>query len=838
MDINYEDLRISRFRKFEEDIKPLLFLNETDVFYTEAYGKSATESYVDYIIVLYLFLLRAQNISTTNCTTIESLEMDIKTYNGEGAKEYQLLFYKLVDFFKSLSPEKFRALFDKVYEFQEEISDHSISQNFEDLCDYYSDMLFVESDNFISKKLFNLLSKIVEIPDNSSVYNPYAGPADIGIELSGNFKYFGQEKNIRLYLIGLMRLIAASRLNSSKFILDDMERNWNPAKLKFDFVISIPPVGVKRTYPTEDRPFRELDSDLFYCAINDFTSTTGKLIAIVPNNFLVANSNSQIKHQIIKNDLLESVINLPKGILSNTSMGFAIIVLNNNKANLNHVNFINGDSIDSVKDGPDYSNEFDSFVSLCKNPRENSMCRIVSNSQIEQFDYNLLAKRYFKKDIDGVSIMSFCEIIHLKRTFDGHEGKIVSGKHLSGDSQNYVLDTSNIGVNLLYSYHSIIEETCLLITSVGFNQNPTIFFYHEEPIYISPNIIALRVDSSIIDIHYLSIELRKAYVKEQFELLLSGLFFKKSDLQFVKINLPSIDKQREYVLDPNQRFVFIGNEVKERRDLLTQQFNSLNESIVDGSILRHKIRGRVKNLKGNFFTLYNSFDAEIKLEIEQMLKRRDIKLKRTFAEYLDFMKNDLVKIYDAVDDDKNESSILEEPLEDFNIFSFIDSYCKAIEDNENNDFIFHKNFEQVNIDIAIDMSVIVRGSKKLLEEALNNLIENAVKHAFPSGNRKSDNHILLSYFFNEQDSVVVIIISNSGLEWPHSFSFEHAIKKGFSSGANKGDGTGLWYVNEIAKRHEGKLLFSSQSYIFQRFEMVTRLTISLPGEIYKINGNE
>ncbi len=106
---------------------------------------------------------------------------------------------------------------------------------------------------------------------------------------------------------------------------------------------------------------------------------------------------------------------------------------------------------------------------------------------------------------------------------------------------------------------------------------------------------------------------------------------------------------------------------------------------------------------------------------------------------------------------------------------------------------------------------MVLGTPDLLIEMLNNSIENAVHHAF-SENKQNRIEIFLckseSYFSHSGDKsfpVASILFSNNGLPFPKEFDFSDFIRKGFSSGENRGNGFGGWYINEVVKFHNGHL---------------------------------
>ena len=87
---------------------------------------------------------------------------------------------------------------------------------------------------------------------------------------------------------------------------------------------------------------------------------------------------------------------------------------------------------------------------------------------------------------------------------------------------------------------------------------------------------------------------------------------------------------------------------------------------------------------------------------------------------------------------------------------------------------------------------------------LDNLIDNAVKHAFNSDKQKNKIKISLMTSLNDNsDNEICITVSNTGKPFPNDFKKEQFIRKGIKAGKNSGDGFGGFYINEIIKHLNG-----------------------------------
>ena len=73
----------------------------------------------------------------------------------------------------------------------------------------------------------------------------------------------------------------------------------------------------------------------------------GLIIITVPESFLFSSTDGSLREDLIKDQQVESVINMPKGLLGTSMVGFSIVVLNTEKK-CHKVRFVNTDT-------PDYS---------------------------------------------------------------------------------------------------------------------------------------------------------------------------------------------------------------------------------------------------------------------------------------------------------------------------------------------------------------------------------------------------------------------------------------------------------------------------------------------------
>ena len=147
-------------------------------------------------------------------------------------------------------------------------------------------------------------------------------------------------------------------------------------------------------------------------------------------------------------------------------------------------------------------------------------------------------------------------------------------------------------------------------------------------------------------------------------------------------------------------------------------------------------------------------------------------------------------------------------LEEINGNEIIDFLNKfTSEYNERSGLNFRVVFE-FDEEVFIDseghyIKAFILANDELLRDLFDNLIDNAVKHAFSN---ESNNRIEIFLMKNtdlDDNDEVQILFSNTGTPFPKDFTFNDFIRKGSKFGVNAGDGFGGWYIIEIIKRLKG-----------------------------------
>ena len=211
------------------------------------------------------------------------------TIYQKAQRDYQ----PLIEAFSSSLVKMSKAGFHKVINLLFEIDKMTLKENFRDI---FENTLYqiVSSQGRMSMpiqpiELTRFIYSLVKLPDNSKIFNPFAGLASFSVYLDKNQDYFGQEINQRNWALGVLRLMAHSKLESSSYVCDDAMLNWPENSEKFDLIVSHPPLnhrindrGLVRELGLNVRTLEQFLIKKGVYSLNE----KGKLISILPQGFL------------------------------------------------------------------------------------------------------------------------------------------------------------------------------------------------------------------------------------------------------------------------------------------------------------------------------------------------------------------------------------------------------------------------------------------------------------------------------------------------------------------------------------------------------------------------
>ena len=398
----------------------------------------------------------------------------------------------------------------------------------------------------ITPKFFNKLAVEIVEPKNGEFYDGVFGFGGDAIEAykfaakyGNELKINGQELDLKTYSIACIRMFI-NGINSADIRIGDVLTNpifkedENVLK-KYDSIIMAPPLGLgwkdKESQIINDKYSRFIyglpgvaNADwLFILSALKSLKEEGKAVIITTLGSLFrVGGEENIRKKLIGFDYIETVIEFAGGLLTNTAIPCAMMVINMNKSQdmKNKIQFINADEIyENVRRGKRILNDdnINTILDIYRGKNNiDDVSEIVSLENIE--GGNLLPSRYVVKTEFNSSEYGKVKI-HLDKlnaskklgeigTF--YRGINVTSKNVQDSNGKYkIINLADIkdgklNVDLLPTY-SIennarveaykVEAGDIIISNKGATKI-CIIPEHEGDVLISQNFIGIRVKSS------------------------------------------------------------------------------------------------------------------------------------------------------------------------------------------------------------------------------------------------------------------------------------------------------------------------------------------------------
>jgi len=641
-------------------------------------------------------------------------------------------------------------------------------------------------------ELTRFICGIAKLKKDAKVYNPFAGIASFGVYLDQGQDYFGQELNQKTWALGALRIMAYERPGSSRYVCDDSILHWPANSEKFDLIVSNPPIGMRlgHHYSIVEPDIRTIEQFLIQKGVHSL-KRNGSLIALLPHGFLFRGMQERrLREYLVEQDLIDTIISLPGGLLLNTGIPLIILVLSKAKKMPGRVKFIEAKGFVIAKSPRekvlnDYA--LNSFIQSEK--EDDNLIRIVNNEQIRVNDYNLSVARYFQKQVKGVKLGDILELVRGQRENLPETGKLIRIRDLKDDKVDFTLDVSTVEeTELRRPDIHLVSESCLLLAMRWRTLKPTLFEFKGKPIFRSQDILSFKVNEFITDKAYLINELHAEYVQEQLESYRLGAsvipFIRKDDLLEVVIKLPPLVEQKAKV----QGIYELSHKIKtlqaERNALAhgksLRQFNEFASLKHTLGRPRQNILDWSDNLLHFFNSKHHGFDA----------------LNKAFAEFYE------IDIISALKEIKKDVNFITDVLEKGENGLIIKEYEKQIIPLADINNIINE-LSSNNFNFKIKKLLIkgeklkergIHANKTLFKTLLDNILTNANKYAF---DRKAiGNEVVIE--LTEVDDFLSLEIRNNGKPFPKNFDREKFVTKYSTADSSTGSGLGGYDIHRIA----------------------------------------
>lgn len=735
---------------------------------------------------------------------------------------------------------------DRIDLSEENVSIPSMGKLFKRLIDKHvtSKYGIASAPNYVNQ----IMSIIIDVQPGENLYDPLIGTGNLAISvLQENLEHdkasnntvllFGEEVNKELYTLCIMNMIL-NGISEERIHLRESRVIYNPLSEdedynKFDKVITLVPFASDPRYSfmaNTKAPQRMIShSNVMTNIISHVVESLkdgGKATLLVNTDNLYNDKKlSFFRKELIEKDLIEAILFLPQGSLSNSGVDSSILVLNNKKqANKKNkiflMNLRDNDVIDIINGNIVAGISVDELVN-CYYTQDNSkdFSTIVDNSQIDKNDYNLMPSRYdpiftkikeMMKSGSAKKISDFADIVQGTGTPKHYDDKngvaAITAKNLNSNIEEIRLNYDDLRYVTPHPKDKIIKSKAIIVSLYGGNLKPTIFYPGDkgiQEIIIHHTLIAIIPNEEIIDMEYLYYQLYSSNVVKQYNKM-KGVNYggiSRASLSQIAVLIPSLDIQRQQVV--GQKNDLLELEKLRYHNRLKSITNQDTIYDAEGSIISDLVHNVLPDVTATKLALNR---------VQRYLKRKNllndfVEERSTQDEFFDF--------------DEGETQN-EETIE--SVLNTINRYMKTFEQTlvKTKETVQLKleetDFELVNLkelllevkelksnEIANKYEIVIDSPDVLLSlnqetfcSAIKNLLRNAEMHGFDFSSKKK---YKVEFKVSDREDCVIITYSNNGK--PFTLSKDDYIKAGKKSKGSTGYGLGGAYIDRVIKAHGG-----------------------------------
>ena len=665
------------------------------------------------------------------------------------------------------------------------------------------------------KELTELMTYFLPKNQKYKVYNPFAGMASFALSLPEGVDYYGQEIFEETWILAKLRMIAHACPREYRLKNIDSIASWSVNRGEvYDHVIFNPPFNLKlnsdqlNLFGNSPYAVKGNTNSLIIAETFNRLKKNGRSIFIVPDSFLFNKTRVErrLKKELVRNKNIHAIISLPKGIWNTASISTSLIVLTKEKND--KAKFIDASDL-FIKDGKDVRLDVSLIIQAYEesnNPKSSS----VPFERLELTYDNLSVNFYQFEELElsreqEKNLVKFNKIarkVPVKRP-EFKTGKFIRIRDLADDSLNSAKGFNDLReIEISRKNAGILEDEALLVAITWKSLKPTNFIKTDEAIsYDTSSIMAFDLDKESVLPEYLVLELNKDYVKNQLDRFRIGTVvprLNRTALNQIKVVVPSLEVQQEIIQD--HKIQHISAEQAKLKDMMDAYGIDVAD---DNSFLRHRIAGRLNNVHGAYNRVKKIISDQVVPKFPDAYSLKfNPKLEKTLLDYLNIIERDLNTIQEAVSDVGQKLKIEDATFENFDIVKFLHNYKSETESNENKGYDLILVEDETLLDLGNIKEVNMKGDRRLLRTLLDNIVENAVHHAFDNS---SINRIEIKVDYDFSNFNVVLNISNTGKPWPDGFELHQFIRKGSRKSRTHGNGMGGSIINDIVNKHDGKI---------------------------------
>ena len=366
----------------------------------------------------------------------------------------------------------------------------------------------------LSKLVLRLLNK------NGTLLDMNCGNGDFlinAININNNYVITGYEKNIDRLLNVRIRMLM---LNNSCHFENSSVLEFSDNSKSYDSIFCLPPFGLRinDNMFTNNFEVKKINSSEWYYVdkIISLLNPKGKAIIILPKLPMFKNPDSKIREYLIKNRLVEAIIELPERIFNCTSIGTIMLVISKNN---NYIRLIDATNMyyqfNKINNEIDVDKIYDSYLN------DSDKSKNISINQFEEKGYSFIPSNYInnvKSKMKNPKLLK--DYITIIR---GYRGK----GNAKTEEKCKIIKLSNIGNGKIkkeeleeISYDSsmekfIIHDKDIIITARGSRFESAIVRIKDgEKIICGEWFFLIRVINNNLNSYYLNLYLNSSLGQE------------------------------------------------------------------------------------------------------------------------------------------------------------------------------------------------------------------------------------------------------------------------------------------------------------------------------------
>ena len=663
------------------------------------------------------------------------------------------------------------------------------------------------------KEMTRLVAALIS-PSCNTIFNPFAGCLSYATEIAHYTHFDAIEISQDIWELGVFRAALSDRNDFISMTLGDVS-NW-PSK-KYDAIVSTPPLRVRMNMPDSISNRAELSDTVVLRRFESSTSENGELFTYVPLSVLVSYSEKDLRdlrHELTSKGFVDTIIILPAGIMSHTSISMALVVLRKAHTVDMPIRMVNAGSL-FTEIGKRRVLDVEAVLSALDDPSK-SLKVSVSEIESNQWSWNVnayreSAERQHPEEYVQKKLETIVENPVLERHFDDSKGNVVKISDLSDSPYDYLKSPSDFPVGDDLKNTVKCSEPVLLLSMVRALKPTFCDASKEKPIFVSRNIAAFRLSDPGIDTGYLCCELSDAH------LIPAGAFipnFTRSSILHMNLYFPpTIEEQKKLF------------QVRKKEAKLSQAKELGLQEVIDSmkaeyiNIIRtrkHDMRpyvrelGSVERIMRHYVSQKEAME-DFTEKMTSLLDKYHIALKKLselidiFSEEEKFGKPVAFNVdkflYDLeINNDEEVSGYtLEYDCDDNALQEYglpVHKSWSIIHSHRIDWLSYLKEKDADIVPLIVDIAPLD------FERMVRNIIENARTHGFT--NPKRDDYFIGVYLtVNAERDMFQIDFSNNGTPLPKGMDKSRYGLLGEKAGITGGTGRGGYVVKSIVEHYHG-----------------------------------